>query len=596
MFNDFRLDLEKIYNFTKYLGKKIYIILFLVVVTSLLDGLGVLLLLPVLDGEQGGGQGVLASLISSLNNLISFIFGETKTEYLIMLIAILFIFKGLFNFKALSYSSKLRAELIVKLKKKIFESFQKVSYAYYAKQEIGEMTNLLNDHVTRALQSFHFFTLMIIQLANLTINLGICLVLSPFFGFVVVIVGLIIQILFKQLNIRVLVQAQDTIRANDKLMGRFLEFITNFKFIITTNNVHVFDKEVDKGIERLRHKQFRLGNIESLTQSLREPVAMTIMSLVIVIHLMIFNGELAPILVSVLLLYRAMNAMVQLQSFRQTFLNNYVSLDLIDKKIKEMNESVELNKGSSNFPAHRAIQLNNVSFCFTKENNVLDDIEFVIEPKSTTAIIGQSGSGKSTLLELLALLREHTEGDIYLGDVPFSEVNKSMWRSSLGYVGQENSIFEDTLANNITLNIGQQLRYSDEEEQEIKDILKKSGLNDFVEAQAEGIYKKLHFTGRNISGGQRQRVMIARELFRKPSLLIMDEATSDLDSKTEKLINETIAELRGTVTLIIVSHKMSSIKYVDNVVVLEKGRVVEKGKYLDIISDQNSKLNSFHIP
>jgi len=311
---------------------------------------------------------------------------------------------------------------------------------------------------------------------------------------------------------------------------------------------------------------------------------------------MLFNGELAPILVSVLLLYRAMNAMVQLQSFRQTFLNNYVSLDLIDKKIKEMKESVELNKCSTNFPAHRAIQLNNVSFCFTKENNVLDNIEFVIEPKSTTAIIGQSGSGKSTLLELLALLREHTEGDIYLGDVPFSEVNKSMWRASLGYVGQENSIFEDTLANNITLNIGQQLRYSDEEEQEIKDILKKSGLNDFVEAQAEGIYTKLHFTGRNISGGQRQRVMIARELFRKPSLLIMDEATSALDSKTEKLINETIAELRGTVTLIIVAHKMSSIKYVDNVVVLEKGKVVEKGKYLDLISDQNSKLNSFHTP
>ena len=172
MFNNFRLDLEKVYNFTTYLGKKIYIILFLVVVTSLLDGLGILLLLPVLDGEQGGSQGILASIISSLNNLISFIFGETKTEYLILLIAILFIFKGLFNFKALSYSSKLRAELIVKLKKKIFKSFQKVSYAYYAKQEIGEMTNLLNDHVTRALQSFHFFTLMIIQLANLTINLG----------------------------------------------------------------------------------------------------------------------------------------------------------------------------------------------------------------------------------------------------------------------------------------------------------------------------------------------------------------------------------------------------------------------------------------
>ncbi len=591
----FKLSLEKVNNFTKYLGNKVYVILILVLVTSLVDGLGILLLVPVLQSDLGESQGVLASIISFLNDFIILIFGETKTEYLILLIAILFILKGLFNFKALSYSSKLRAELIVKLKKKIFISFQKINYTYYARQEIGEMTNLLNDHVTKALQSFHFFTLMMIQLANLIISLGICLFLSPVFGFVVIIVGMIIQILFKALNARVLVYAQDALEANDKLMGRFLEFLNNFKYMLTTNNINAFDKEVDSGIERLRRNQFKLGNIESVTQSLREPVAMTIMSLVIVIHMMLFDGELAPILVSIILLYRAMNAVVQLQSFRQTFLNNYVSFDFIDKKIKEMSESVEITKGCSNLLDVRAIQLNNVGFGFTKEKNVLDNIEFVIEPKSTTAIIGQSGSGKSTLLELIALLREYTEGDIFLGDTPFSQVDKSMWRSSLGYVGQENSIFEDTLANNITLNIGQEQRYSDEEEQEIRDVLKKSGLNDFVDSQAEGIYTRLHYTGRNISGGQRQRVMIARELFRKPSLLIMDEATSALDAKTEKLVNETIAELKGTVTLIIVAHKMSSIKNVDNVIVLEKGKISEKGKYSDLIADQKSKLNSFHI-
>lgn len=595
MYNIFKLSFEKVNNFTKYLGNKIYVILILVLVTSLVDGLGILLLVPVLQGDLGESQGVLALIISFLNDFITLIFGETKTEYLILLIAFLFILKGMFNFKALSYSSKLRAELIVKLKNKIYISFQKINYSYYAKQEIGEMTNLLNDHVTKALQSFHFFTLMMIQLANLIISLSICLFLSPIFGFVVIIVGMIIQILFKALNVRVLVHAQDTLEANDKLMGRFLEFLNNFKYMLTTNNINAFDKEVDSGIERLRRNQFKLGYIESITQSLREPVAMTIMSLVIVIHLMLFNGELAPMLVSVILLYRAMNAVVQLQSFRQTFLNNYVSFDFIDKKIQEMNESVEITNGCSNLLDVRAIQLKNVGFGFTKEKNVLDNIEFVIEPKSTTAIIGQSGSGKSTLLEILALLREYTEGDIFLGDTPFSQVDKSMWRSSLGYVGQENSIFEDTLANNITLNIGQEQRYSDEEEQEIRGVLKKSGLNDFVDSQTEGIYTKLHYTGRNISGGQRQRVMIARELFRKPSLLIMDEATSALDAKTEKLVNETIAELKGTVTLIIVAHKMSSIKNVDNVIVLDKGKIAEKGKYSVLIADRKSKLNSFHI-
>ena len=234
-----------------------------------------------------------------------------------------------------------------------------------------------------------------------------------------------------------------------------------------------------------------------------------------------------------------------------------------------MSESTEINKGSSEFLDDRAIKLHNVGFGFTKEKNVLDNVGFVIEPKSTTAIIGQSGSGKSTLLELLALLREHTEGDILFGDIPFSQLDKSIWRSSLGYVGQENSIFEDTLANNITLNIGQVQRYSNKEEQEIKYFLKKSGLNDFVEAQSDGIYTKLDYAGRNISGGQRQRIMIARELYRKPSLLILDEATSALDAKTEKLVNETIAELQGMVTLIVVAHKMSSIKSVDNVIVLK---------------------------
>lgn len=594
MYKILKLDFDKINRFTGYLGNNIYIILFLVVITSLLDGLGILLLVPVLQDDLNNSQGFLSEIIDLLYVLVDLLFGQTSKEYLILLIAFLFILKGVFNYKALSYSAKLRSDLIVTLKNKIFKSIKKINYNYYGNQDIGEMTNLLNEHVTKSLQSFHFFTLMAIQLANLIINLTICIFLSPFFGFVVVFIGILIQILFKKLNEHVLSQAKDTIVANDKLMGRFLEFLNLFKYMITTNNLSIFDKEVDKGIERLRVNQYKLGNIESLTQSLREPVAMAVMSFVIVFHLIYFDGSLAPILVSVILLYRAMNAMVQLQSFRQTFLNNYVSLELIDKKITEMNSSIELNHSSKSISGDGTIYFQSMSFGFTEEKNILDNIDFCIEKKTTTAIIGQSGSGKSTLLDLLASLREYKSGEIYLGDTPFSKINKSEWRSCLGYVGQENIIFEDTLSNNITLNIGKQEKYSNDEEIEIIDVLNQCGLSDYIKSQSDGIYTKLNYSGRNLSGGQRQRVMIARELYRKPSLLILDEATSALDSKTERLINETISKLSGSITIIIVAHKMSSIKNVDNIVVLEKGKVVEKGKYSDLIVDKQSKLNSYH--
>jgi subfamily B ATP-binding cassette protein MsbA len=226
------------------------------------------------------------------------------------------------------------------------------------------------------------------------------------------------------------------------------------------------------------------------------------------------------------------------------------------------------------------LEFKSVSFSI-EETTILKDINFSIKRNQTIALVGESGSGKTTLINLMTGLLSPTNGKILLDGVDLETIKKSSYQSRIGNITQEAVIFNDTIFNNISF-------WDEPNEDNLKrfeEALKKAAIYDYVYNLPLKGDEMLGSNGINISGGQKQRISIARELYKDVDFLVMDEATSALDSETEKTIKDNIDNLHGVNTIIIVAHRLSTVKNADNIILLQKGKIVASGNFETLLSN-----------
>ncbi len=225
------------------------------------------------------------------------------------------------------------------------------------------------------------------------------------------------------------------------------------------------------------------------------------------------------------------------------------------------------------------LTLDGVAFAYPGAvESALDGVSGVIPFGSTLGVVGSSGAGKSTLIDILLGLITPTSGRIELGDQNLSDV-MAAWRSRVGYVPQDVALFDATVAQNVALT------WSDDfDEDRVRAALRRAHLLDIVEARAGGIHGRVGDRGLQLSGGQRQRLGIARALYTEPLVLVMDEATSSLDTKTEDAVTRSIRELHGEVTVISVAHRLSTIRAADQVWFMRDGRVEARGTFDQVVA------------
>ncbi len=225
------------------------------------------------------------------------------------------------------------------------------------------------------------------------------------------------------------------------------------------------------------------------------------------------------------------------------------------------------------------IKIEQLSFAYNElAGPVLNDINIVIPHAKVTAIVGASGSGKTTLVKLLLGFYSPSSGRIQLGDYALSSFSKSTWRNACGAVLQDGFIFSDTIANNIT----ESETYIDQDR--LLFAAKMANLQSFIEALPQGFQTKIGPMGNGISQGQRQRLLIARAVYKNPDFLFFDEATNALDTENERKIVENLDQFFSGRTVVIIAHRLSTVRHAENIIVLEKGRVIEEGKHEELVA------------
>ena len=250
--------------------------------------------------------------------------------------------------------------------------------------------------------------------------------------------------------------------------------------------------------------------------------------------------------------------------------------------LDELASNKESN-GQREFRTDAFITFQDVKFVYPSGKRVFEGLNMTIAPRTTTAFIGSSGVGKSTLLDLILGLLRPSSGTIYYGDIGHIELDKSSIRKRTAYVSQETTLINGTLRENLSIR-------AEGSESEMESILKKVGLDEVVRNLPQGLDTQIGENGVKLSGGQRQRVALARALFMDPEILILDEATSNLDMDSELTILETIKKLKGEYTILIVTHRVSSVRFADKIYVLDEGKVREAGSYSELFTQQGETL------
>ncbi len=282
----------------------------------------------------------------------------------------------------------------------------------------------------------------------------------------------------------------------------------------------------------------------------------------------------------------------QLIGFTQQAQDAKISLERLND-IHSLEDEEPAHKHFNHYlPHEHSIQIKNLSFTYPGAGNepVLKEINLAIPAGKVTAIVGMSGSGKSTLIKLLLRFYENYKGDIYLGNANIKTISPKFWRSVSGAVMQDSFIFNDNIRKNITVND------NGIDEQRLVEACRTANILSFIESLPLGFYTKLGAEGNGISGGQKQRLSIARAVYKNPEFIFFDEATNSLDANNEKVILENMQQFFKNKTVIVVAHRLSTVKNADKIVVMENGIIAEegthaeltlkRGKYYDLVKNQ----------
>jgi subfamily B ATP-binding cassette protein MsbA len=497
----------------------------------------------------------------------------------------------IFNYLGSVYTELCQFNLVDRLRKQIFEQLQGLSLSYFAKTRSGELINTITTEIERIKQVIGGTTFILTRSITAMVYLISMLLLSWQLSIVSVLLFSLLVAGLSTLNKQVREASFEVSRANGQFTSTAIEFINGIRTVQASSTQNFERTRFYKHSSNIVTASTKAVVVWVLVKPLAEGIATTILIGMIVVAFTVFvsNGTLqvASLLTFFFVLFRLMPILQDINGVRAQISAMLGSIDNIKELLRTDNKKYLKNGQIKFLGLSCSIDLISVDFGYDASNLVLKNITLTIERGQVTALVGASGAGKTTLADLIPRFYDPTQGRVLADGIDLRQFEINSLRQKLAVVSQDTFIFNTSVRNNIAYGM------EGVSEAEIQEAARLANALEFILEMPEGFETQLGDRGVRLSGGQRQRLAIARALLRDPDVLILDEATSALDSVSERLIQESIEKLSVGRTVIAIAHRLSTIARADKVVVLEQGRIVEQGKYQELL-EQRGKLWKYH--
>lgn len=555
--NVFR-DLIKFY---KIEYKKLYMLMFVVIISGVLQAV-VPLSIKLLTDD-----------FITKQNLKGFIVAGISFFCLVILSTF-----SIYSFYV--FGGKLEYQVSKEIRKSVFEKIEKFSITNIKKYETGELISRLTSDVQKLSEVFSWGVIdasysIIVLLISIFVMLYLSYTLTLML-FLMLPVIYLVTLLFQKNILKFQRKVRDY---NSKMIRSYTESLS---YIKTIKALGIEDK---KKIEFMHYNEkYRKNNLKSiLISAIYVPAVMFIASIGVGFA---FNFSSISVMKNVM----TYGAFLSFLTYSFQIFEPFKMLAQIFTDLKSAQASAErvfqilyeedeiLEKKEIDFNFNGNIKFENVSFhYFDDDKLILKDFNFEIKKGESVAFIGSTGSGKSTIVNLICKFYDPTSGDIYLDGINYKNIDKTCLYNNLGYVLQQPQLFSISIKENIKFG---NANATDDEIFEVCNLL---GIDEFISKLPDGIDTVIGETGYNISNGQKQLISFARALIKNPKLLILDEATSSIDTETEKIIQNKMKDILEGKTSIIVAHRLSTIKHCDKIVLIEKGNILEQGTHLELL-------------
>lgn len=575
-------------SFYHYGHKQLTLLLSVSIVNSALEVVKLLLLIPFLyiaKQMPGSVQMELPFKIDILDRLAS-------TNYALLIVLGIFVVAAIaqeyFKRSLSILTNKLLSGFNRDLSDNMYRAFAHAKWSSIITKRRSDIANALSNE----LKTINMGSQMLLQLATtlpmLVGQLLVCAFISPEGTLAAIVVGALFLLFLRPIN---------------KKLGNFTQSLNELlKDSLSDVHEHLSGiKEVKSyGAEAVHIERFAsktkwtmekyLNFVKLFTRSsfIYNSGTFVLVAVFIFLSLTVFNEGLVRLIILIVVFLRIWPIFSGLQMSLQLMMIMFPAWESFSNCMSDLESEREeylVEKTTKPLKMTSGINISELSFSYYPDQpSVLDDINFTIPVSSSIAITGHSGSGKSTLVDIILGLLTPTKGDIFIDGTPLRPEMIPSWRRSIGFVPQETFLFRGTIKDNLLW------ARPTASESELHHALDLAAASDFINELPNGLNTHLGDRGARLSVGQRQRIALARALLRQPALLILDEATSSIDTENEKKIHEAMEGLHGKLTILTIAHRISTIKKADEIIVLDRGCLIEKGTFDELIKKPGGRF------
>jgi subfamily B ATP-binding cassette protein MsbA len=602
---------KRIFKYAKPFKKYIFLNIFFNALYALFSALSFLSLMPMLEVLFGENNKTYSkpefndiyslgnNLESWLNYQVSNYAGQDPQKALIFVISaiiILFFLKNFFNYLAMFFITFLRNGILTKLREDVYKKIIGMPISYFTNKKKGDVISRITADVLEIQHSFLsilelivrepltiFFTISAMFLISFKLT-AFVLIFIPLSGFIISLIGRSLK-------------ATSTLVQNEQ--AEFLsiteETLNGLKIIKGFVSELFFIEKFRKSNNRFYNLSNKLINRQNLASPMSEFLGISVIGVLLWYggKLVLIDQELNPaaFITYMGLAYGVLTPAKAISKASYSIKKGNAAAERVLEILDSENSIKQEANAEKKLDFKSNIKFENVSFKYENEK-IIDNINFEIKKGQTIALVGQSGSGKSTIANLIPRFYDVSEGKISIDGINIKKINKNNLRGLIGLVSQDSILFNDTIINNIKLS---------ESETELDDIINSASIanaDDFIKKFEKKYETNVGDGGGKLSGGQKQRISIARAVFRNPPIMILDEATSSLDSESEKLVQQALEKLMKNRTSLVIAHRLSTIQKADLILVISEGQIIEKGTHNELIGKNGTyskliKLQSF---